>query len=976
MKHNDNSTQPFLYLVAKDLIDRFGTDLSKVKVVFPGRRARLFFNNYLYQYARRPVWAPQYLTIEELFAGLSLQQIADNIRLITELYEAYCKVYTAESGTPATETPDEFYFFGEILLRDFDDIDKNLAPALLLFSNLEDLDHLRDDFAHLNEEQREIISRYFKKNFGKDTPLQDAFRSVWNILGKVYTTFKVQLEAKGIAYPGMLMREVIERLKQKQQASGDDDDESRYAFVGFNVLNKCEKELLGILKHRSLFYWDYDLYYLNPAKHEDHEAGRFIRENLKQFGSSLPGTDEFDYLQRAVNKKITIVDSPSENGQSSYLPIWIDELRQKEFSNPDSAVVLCNEQILPAVIHSIPSRQVENINITMGFPIMQTPVCSFLQVLAEMQINGIAGQGKSFRYKYVLPVLRHPYTQAIFHEAKEVEDMITDGNIFFPAIDTLRDEFLFSPAKSSLQLAEYLLEAVRRTGMTLKENEASQDLYSGLYQESVFRAYQVINRLCSLIRSGELPVEKSTFLRLMKKLLSATQVPFHGEPVKGLQVMGVLETRTLDFKNLIILSANEGFMPATNHDDTFIPQFLRKHFGLSTVEHQDSVYAYYFYRLLQRAENITLVYNTDKTQLGKAEISRFLLQLIVDGRFDIRRLSMSSAIKPLQPERLEVVKTESLMQKIELRYNARIAQETARLSPSAINTYIDCSLKFYLQYIEGIRAKEDLSDELDSSLFGSIFHRAAELLYREITGWKKHTLASPFLISKERLDPYLAKNSLLLDRLIVRAFEEEFFKKKGVDIKQYNGKQLINFRVIRHMMRRLIAYDRRQAPFYIRALEYSISVPFALPDTDITLKIGGIIDRLDEKEGKIRVLDYKTSGKAKTFKEMGDLFVQNDRRASHIFQTFLYASVLLKDMRDTKTVIPALLYMQEAGGDDYSPTILFQKEEIADFKSIMEDFDTLFAEKIKQLFDRQIPFRQTEAVKNCQYCDFKDLCNR
>lgn len=975
MDQHDKDISPFLYLVAKDLIDRFGTDLSRIKLVFPSRRARLFFNNYLYQYAKRPVWAPQYLTIDELFASFSRLQVADTIRLIAELYDAYTQVYNQESDTVTAETLDEFYFFGEILLSDFDDVDKNLVPAPLLFSNLEDLDHLRDDFEHLNEEQREMISRYFRKNFSKDTPLQEAFRSIWSILGKVYSLFKERLETKGIAYPGMLMREVIEQLRKEDNTTEEQGDETRYAFVGFNVLSQCEKELLGILKSKALYYWDYDQYYLDFSEPDGHEAGRFIRENIRRFGSSLD-TEGFDSLKRAENKTITIIDSPSESGQASYLPVWLDKLQQNDFSNPDTAIVLCNEQILPTVIHTIPSQKVENVNITMGFPILQTPVCSFLQVLTEMQLNGAVQQGKAFRYKYVLPVLRHPYTQAIFPEAKGVEEKIAGENIFFPTLETLRHGFLFSWAKDSLTLAEYLLEAIRLTGMTFKENEGQQDLYSGLYQESVFRAYQIINRLCSLIRSGELPVEKSTFLRLMKKLLSTTQVPFHGEPVKGLQVMGVLETRTLDFKNLIILSTNEGYMPGTNNDNTFIPQFLRKHFGLSTVEHQDSVYAYYFYRLLQRAENITLVYNTDRTQLGKAEISRFLLQLLIDGRFSIRRFSLSSTIKPLQSETIEVPKSESLLQKIRHQYNTRINPEAVRLSPSAINTYIDCSLKFYLQYIEGIKASEDLSDELDSSSFGSIFHRTAELLYREITGLEKYGHSTPVLIQKERLDPYLAKDSMKLDRLISRAFEEEFFKKEGVDIKQYNGKQLINFRVIRHMMRRLIAYDRKQAPFYIHALEYSLSVPFELPGTDISLRLGGIIDRLDEKEGKVRILDYKSSGKAKSFKEIEDLFAQNDRRASHIFQTFLYASVLIKDQQGTQAVVPALLYLQEAGAEDYSPVIPYQKEEISDFRPMLESFDTSFSEKIKELFDNQVPFKQTEAVKNCLYCDFKDLCNR
>lgn len=971
---NESSTSSFLYLVAKDLIDRFGADLSRTVVVFPSRRARLFFNNYLYQYAQKPVWAPQYKTIEELFAEKSNLQLADTMQLTAVLYEAYQEIHNRESEMPSTETLDEFYFFGEILLGDFDDVDKNRVNARSLFSNLEELDELRDDFSHLNEEQREALSRYFRTNFNQETVLQEAFRSIWNILGKVYDLFKERLREKGMAYPGMLMREVVEGAQSKETET---DGETKYAFVGFNVLSQCEKALFKQLKNKALFYWDFDRYYLNNDENDLHEAGRFIKENLLQFGSSLDMSGLND-LEQGKGKHITIIDSPSESGQASYLADWIESLQPNPFSEPDTAIVLCNEQILPTVIHAIPSDRVENVNITMGFPITQTPICSFLQVLTEMQTLGVVQSGKAFRYKYVLPVLRHPYTLALFPEAKEIEEKIVKENLFFPTTELLDHDFLFTGAKDVGALADYLLEATRRAGLLFKDltPEEQADVYSGLYQESVFRAYQTVNRLCSLIRSGELPVEKTTFLRLLRKLLSTTQVPFHGEPVKGLQIMGVLETRTLDFKNVILLSTNEGYMPGTSNDNTFVPQFLRKHFGMSTVEHQDSIYAYYFYRLLQRAENITLVYNTDKTQTGKAEMSRFLLQLLVDKRFSIRRLSLSSTIKPLQSETIEVKKSPELLRKIRWQYDLNTNPEAHRLSPSAINTFIDCGLRFYLRYIEGIESTEELSDELDSSSFGTIFHRAAELLYRELTGIEKGRTEHPVVISKERLQPYLSKNSLPLDKLISRAFEEEFFKKPNVDIKQYNGKQLINFRMIRHLMRRLLVYDGYQAPFSIHALEYSVKIPFPIQHTDIVLNIGGIIDRLDEKDGKVRILDYKTSGRAKTYKEIEDLFIPNDRRASHIFQTFLYASVLIKEGKVPGTVIPALLYLQEAGGEEYSPVILYQKEEIEDFSLLVPEFEDLFSNKLGELFDPEVPFKQTEAVKACDYCDFKNLCNR
>ncbi len=981
VRMTEQSNIPFLQLVAQDLTDRFGTDLSRVTVVFPSRRARLFFNNYLYRSVGEPVWAPQYLTIDELFGRKCNLRIADNIKLVAELYDVYLEIYNKEATSPSQETLDEFYFFGEILLGDFDDIDKNMANALSLFSNLQDLDALRDDFTHLSEAQIESISRYFNSHFQGGTRLQEAFQSIWNILGKVYFAFKQRLLSSGIAYPGMMMRSVIEEqlfdLPDNSRSAAFpnavEETSIQYVFAGFNVLNGCEKALFKQLKKISLFYWDYDSYYLDMKGSYKHEAGRFIKENIQQFGSAL-NPENFSH-SNFPEKEITIISAPSESAQTAYISPWTESLQNTRFIDPDSAVVLCNEQILPTVMHAIPPEKVENVNITMGFPITQAPVCSFLQVLTEMQVNGFSASGKNLRYKYVLPVLRHPYTLSVFPEAKETEERIIRENIFFPTPEILGNSFLFERAKDTKQLADYLLEATRRAGLLFKDPEKYNDLYGGLYQESLFRAYQVINRIAGLVSSGELQVEKVTFLRLLKKLFSVTTVPFHGEPVKGLQVMGVLETRTLDFKNLLILSVNEGFMPGTSNDNSFIPQFLRKYFGLSTTEHQDSIFAYYFFRLIQRAENITLIYNIGKTPLGKAEMSRFILQLLVDSRLRIKRFGLSSSVRPVRPETIEVPKNENLIRKIRQQYDRNTDPEAHRLSPSALNVLIDCSLRFYLQYIEGIRTKEELSDELDSSVFGTIFHRAAELLYREIGHMENEKNFTPFIVQKEHYDAYLGKNSFKLDRLISRAFEEKYFFKPDVDISQYNGEQLINFRVIRHLLRRLVVFDRQQVPFSICGLEYPAYTGFELPHRNVSLKIGGIIDRLEEKNGTIRIVDYKTSGSGKSYKEISELFEQKDDRASHIFQTFLYASVLIRSGKKLP-VVPTLLYLQEAGKEDYSPVICYEKEEITDFNQLYDIFEGFFIAKLDELFNPEIPFRQTTALKNCAYCDFKELCNR
>ncbi|MDH8701398.1 hypothetical protein M2138_000739 [Dysgonomonadaceae bacterium PH5-43] len=960
----DNLPDAFLSLVAEDLISKFGTDLSDVTVVFPNIRASLFFNTYLYKHAKTPLWAPQYVSIEGLFENLSTFKSADNILLIGLLYEAYIKVFNKYADKHSEETLDEFFFFGEILLGDFDDVDKNLVNTKLIFSNLKDLDELKDDFSHLSDEQKEALQRRFKVVFQEESELKAAFWNIWNILGEVYSVFKEKLENKGIAYPGMIMRSVSERE--------DIEIKSKHiAFVGFNVLSKCEKQLFRKLKHKASFYWDYDSFYINT------EAGSFIKENVKDFGSALDPSLMDSFL--SSNKNITFFASPSESAQVSVINPWIKSLDNKtDFIKPDSSIILCNEELLPSTMHAIPTDSVNNVNITMGFPITLTAISSYIQVLTEMQTKAYRQYDKSFWYKYVLPVLRHPYTKLIFSEAQEVESKLTKDNIFYPTIDELKDTLIFTFAKSTSDLAQYLLDIIQKVGISYENVTSNNDPYNGLYQESVFRAYQVVNRLHGLIASGELNIEKSTFLRLVRKVLSSVKIPFHGEPVKGLQIMGLLETRTLDFKNVLLLSVNEGFMPANTNDNTFIPQFLRVSFGMSTIEHKDSIYAYYFYRIIQRAENITFVYNTDKTAMGKAEISRFLLQMMVnpDIKDRIKRFSIYSEIKPWKPEPIVIEKNENIISILRNKYDNNTNKDAKTLTPSALNNYINCSYKFYLEYVKDLREQDKLIDELDNSVFGSIFHQAAENLYREIgrLGDEVKTFP-PFVVQKEHFAPYEEKNSIPLNRVVLRAFEKVYFKGRTIIEEDFNGEQIINFHVICKMMERLIRFDKRRAPFSIYGLEYKLREPFNISN-NIQLNIGGIIDRLDEKDGSFYVLDYKTGGTAKSPKTIDDLFIANKDRAAHVFQTFVYSSSLIKRQGFNLPILPSVLYLQQTSKDDYTPVVTYNQETITDFRELNGEFEPLLIEKLNEIFNPEIPFEQTDIPEICTYCNFKDMCGK
>jgi len=957
---------PFLQQVALALLKKYGNDLSRITVVFPNRRARLFFNEYLCQPSDKPVWAPAYASLDELFHQASGLHTADPLKLLTELYYTYTSVYNRNKQDAAIESFDEFYFFGEILLGDFQDVDKNLVNELALFSNLSELDKLKDDFEHLDEAQWTVIQRFFKDISTNRTQLKEAFFSIWNILGTVYSEFKKKLLSEGIAYDGMLFRGVVEEM----QANGVSAfPQEKYAFVGFNVLTECEKTLFKILKQndKALFYWDFDDYYMS----ETQEAGRFMRENIRRFGNDLQDMDTNLFV--SVPKKITLVASPSESAQAGFVPQWISSLNYSQgFDKPDSAIVLCNEQNLQAVMHAIPPTA-SNVNITMGFPLSQTPVYSMLTALAELQLKGVDEGQKRYRYNYVLPVLRHPYIRLAFTEASEVQNRMVKENNFFPTQEDLQNKQIFCASKDAVDMATYLVEILKTVAAAYGKTEDQVDNSFGeLYSEALFRAFQVVNRLKDLLSTGELKVEKATFASLLKRMLSATSIPFHGEPARGLQVMGLLETRNMDFRNVLMMSTNEGVMPKSDNESSFIPHFIRKFFGMTTIEHQDSLYAYHFYRLLQRAENIVLMYNTANQQTGKSEMSRFLLQLLTEFPQPIERINLQSEIKPHNPTPLVVPKTLDLVAKIKNKYDLLSNAEASTLSPSALNNYLDCSLRFYLQYIEGIRPPQELSDELDNSVLGSVFHKAVELIYLEIGKVirEKDKPFSAFVVTQDHIDGYLKLDGRI-DKAIEKAFDEEFFN-RPMPRDRYNGEQLIYFRIVKQFIKRLLHLDKKDAPFTIVGLEQKKHRKVNIDG--MQLRVGGIIDRLDSKDGALRVVDYKTGGKPKEPKEMNELFDGSKERANYIFQAFVYASILIEEQQEA--VVPALVYINKATDEDYSPIIKWNKEPISDFRLLAEEFEEAFKLKLIELFDPEIPFSQTKNEKACEWCDFKGLCGK
>ena len=958
--------ESFLKLVAADLYKHTEGNLAHTAVVFPNKRAGLFFNEYLAQESDSPIWSPAYVSISELFRSLSPWEVGDPVKLVCELY----KIFRRE--TQSTETLDDFYFWGEMLISDFDDADKNKVDTDKLFSNLQDLRNIMDDYTFIDDEQEEAIRQFFQ-NFSieRRTALKERFISLWNVLGNIYKGFRESLASQNIAYEGMMYRHVIEHLDV------DKLPYEKYIFVGFNVLNKVEHTLFTQLKDagKAVFYWDYDEFYMKENRQAvTHEAGEFIRRNLRDFPSPLSG-ELFKNLSKP--KEVHYIASSTENAQARYLPQWI----RNNLTTPEkeTAVVLCNEALLQPVLHSLPA-EVKHVNITMGFPLSQTPVYSFLIALLELHTHGFNFKSGRYTFQSVVTLLKHPYTRQLTGQAELLEKELTRNNRFYPLPGELgKDEFLtrlFTPLSGNLNLCIRLSETLQQVASIYQANTSGTedtDAFNQLYRESLFKAYTTINRFRTLIEEDELTVQSETFRRLLVKVLSTTNIPFHGEPAIGMQVMGVLETRNLDFRHLVLLSVNEGQLPKSGGDSSFIPYNLRKAFGMTTIEHKIAVYAYYFYRLLQRAERITLIYNTSSDGLNRGEWSRFMLQFLIEWPHPITRQFLEAGQSPQGTSPITVEKTPDVMRRMQSLFDVR-ANPKAKFSPSALNYYLDCPLKFYYRYVAGLSAPDEVSAEIDSATFGSIFHYAAEHIYKDLTTHGK-------VINKEALETLL-RNEVKLQDYVDTAFKKLFFNVPQNEKPEYNGVQLINSAVIARYLKQLLQNDLRYAPFTFIASEMEVDEPIDIqtPKGVIKSRIGGIIDRMDSKDGTLRIVDYKTGGDADTPPHVESLFIPDKKRSNYVFQTFLYAAIMCRK-QPTMKIAPALLYIHRAATETYSPVIQMgesrkPKEAVEDFSKYEKEYRERLQGLLEEIFNPEKSFTQTEIIEKCTYCDFKALCKR
>jgi hypothetical protein len=740
----------------------------------------------------------------------------------------------------------------------------------------------------------------------------------------------------------------------------------KYVFIGFNALNPCEKRLFSQLRNsgKASFYWDYDDHYLGK---EMHEAGRYVRDNLSEFGDS---GSSFSHNNLAGDKeKVRVISIPSDAGQAQLVNSVLEEARQQSEPGVETAIVLADEELLIPVLNALPA-DLSEINVTMGYPVIATPVFSLVEHLISLQRNlrEDSTGGIRFYYRDLLPILQHQYIilRSRADAAAIVRCIHEQNSIYLPKSSLEGNELfrlVFRKIDKPEDIAEYLISILEM--ITAGEGEDEKPV-PAMELEFIYRIYTRIKRLKDILGRMELNFALPTFLRLFHKFLQRTRIPFSGEPLSGIQVMGVLETRVLDFDRVIILSMNEGRFPRTGAMQSFIPHNLRFGFQLPTMEHQDAIYAYYFYRLIQRARDVCLIYNNRAEGLNSGEKSRYIYQLKYDPSFRLSEWSGGFDVQTSVSETIRVEKTPAVMDRL-LEY---CRSGNSYLSPSALNTYIDCSLKFYFNYVAGIREPDELSEEIDPAMFGTLLHESV----RKVYGY----LDNPV---EEKALKEILRNDKLIGKAIDDSFGEIWFRDAG---RRPEGRNMVIREIIRSYVTQVLGKDIQYCPLYIHSLEesYFMEVPFFAGGENLSARLGGKIDRIDKVDGLIRILDYKSGAGSMFFRSVGELFdpLQKYRNRA-AFQTFLYAKIFSEGSPPPSLpVCPGVYLIRDIyrPGFRYHFSIGTERKNIPvlNYAGVDGEFSAGLITVLGNLFDPAEAFVQTEQPATCVNCPYRGICHR
>ncbi|MBE0647268.1 MAG: PD-(D/E)XK nuclease family protein [Bacteroidales bacterium] len=963
---------PFLQQTAKYLYETFEDNLSGIAVVLPNRRAGLFLRKHLAGMLQKTSWSPALFSIEEFVAFSSGLREAEQVHSLFEMYKIHQRIEKEKA-----QSFDEFLNWGGQLLSDFNEIDRYLIDPKALFTYLDEVRAMtvwNPDNAPLTEFQQNYLKFY-------------------NSLLSYYSGLTGVLLSRGEAYQGLMFRDACQKMEKGEVKI----PWTKVVFAGFNALTASEERIIDHLVKEGVgeLLWDADSYYLDDPKQE---AGDYLRQWFKKWPEWSHRWKSEDL--KSGKKEIGVIGVPDIIGQVKLAGTLLEKWHQEGLLNERTAVILPDEKLLLPLLNSLPPG-LDAVNITMGLPLSQTPLADLLILVYEMHHHAIRmnpGSKKSGRFYFrdVAKVLQHPYVsrlasansegnQFAFRELVEKikagqktflqrKDLTTEHTGLFGINLTFLDlmfgtwESLEGALTGLQELVEAIVVSFGTNEPSIQESDIEQRPKIEL--EYAYAVARILRQLRQMTDESAGFLTWDSLAKFFKQLLDTTMLPFYGEPLKGLQIMGMLETRTLDFDRVVILSCNEGILPSGKNIQSFIPFDVRKDFSLPLYRQQDAVYAYHFYRLLQHSSHLWLLYNTEPGQMGGGDLSRFIRQI----ETELPRYNPANVIRNevlvtslLGREGSPVVEIEKSPDVLEKLWN----KASSGFSPTSLNAFRSCSLRFYFSEIAGLKEPEEEEGEIDPRILGSAVHHALMNLYK------------PF-VSRALTVDNLTSMEARVDTEIDAAFKAVF---KGDVIS--TGKNLLLVEVARIMVRKFIRGERQHVEQLAKSgdtlivellekhLSRQLSVTIGRSEKEVRIK--GFVDRVDRISGIRRVIDYKTGNVAQkdvAISDWDDLI--SDPALDKGFQLLTYtwllegkpsANLFHAGIISLKKQAPGFMTVTVPDVDGKPKSATIGEYEMLKVGEIL-------GRVVADMFDPDQPFRQTPDEERCTYCPYIAICSR
>lgn len=951
----------FLRNTAREILEKH-QNLQNLTIILPNRRAGLFFTQHLGTLISEPMWMPEVKTIEDLFYQYAGQRPADDLTLIFELYRVYTDMH------PAPEDFDRFFFWGEMILKDFNDLDQFMADAKKLYHQLAEFKEFESDQSFLTESQVELIQQFWNSFVRQDRMHQQKFLKFWEMLNPLYQAFQASLNVSGLAYSGKLYRKVAESLDEIPKP------EKHSIFIGFNAFTGTEEKLIKhfISKFGAEIFWDLDSYYLHD---KNQEAGLFFREYKKDkiFGPTFPEIIPSQIQTRKA--QIHTYATPLKTNQANLVGTILEKIQPGE-DWEETVVILPDEQMLFPVLHSLPD-QIDKVNVTMGYPVKNAPVYAFLEAVLEMQRYIKVEEGKVlFYHQPIKNLLSSIYLKSANPAfCKELLAEIQEKNQIHISQESLHRggkffALIFQKLESD-RLFQYLSTLIEDLAGRLKDEP--------LQRSYLYQCFKQLTRLREIFdKQDSLTVNQEFFIRLFRQVFREVKLPFEGEPLQGLQIMGVLESRNLDFRRVIICNMNEASFPPSAGLNSMIPFNIRRAFNLPVQEQNDAIYAYTFYRLLHSAEEVHMIYTTASDQGKSGEKSRYIQQMMVEMGLDTQEEVIFVPIDQKSPGEITIQKEPEVLQLLEKYVVRNDGTSQTAFSPSALSVYLDCRFKFYLQYLAGIKEKEEVSEEIDAGVFGNLAHYSMENLYVGFMDRKKRDVL-------ESGDFKELKANWVFPA-IEKAIRDFYHLEDAAETK-LNGQMAIARDVLQKYLIRVLEIDEESAPFRLVSLEkgkrYEAKLPIETSNGEKEIALRGIIDRVDELNGVIRLIDYKSGGDKKEFPDIPSLFDRDDnKRNKAAMQTMFYGLIYqATHPQNTAPLKPTIFNLKEIFSDEFNPYLQLKEPrkpgiELVDYRDHQKEYETGLKGLLEEMYDPAVPFSQTDDLKKCEYCPYKEICGR